>query len=187
MSRNMCQDIGDIYNNWYVIFVTTGKELYIKNTIEKYTREPIRMTFFQREILHTRRGKRVKVVGALFSGYIFIHEKIELALTLAKKLLPSERVTPVSINNKPCMVFREEMEVLINNSDQTGLFRLSRGRKVNDTILITHGALKNFQGNILWIDERKRKAKVEIYLFRRKIKVNLGIEIVNGAPLVPCG
>jgi transcriptional antiterminator NusG len=182
----MYQDAADIYNNWYVIYVTTGKELYIKNTIQRYSNEPVRMTFFQREIIHTRRGKKVRVVGALFSGYIFIHEKIEEVLLLSKRFLPSERITPVSISNKPCMVLREEMAVLINSADSRGLFRLSGVRKVNDQVLFTYGALKNFQGKILWIDEKKNKAKVEIDLFRRKIKVNLGIEIINSASLLPC-
>lgn len=182
----MSQNTVDIYNNWYVMYVTTGKELFIKNTIERYLSEPIWMTIFQKEMIHTRRGKSVRVYTALFSGYIFIHKRIEHVVALARKLLPAERITMVSINKKPCMVFREEMEVLINNTDSNGMLQVSLGKRVNDAIQITHGALKNFQGKILWIDEKRRKAKVEINLFKRKIKVNLGIDFIDNAPMDSC-
>jgi transcription antitermination factor NusG len=186
VSRFMFLDTDDIYNNWYVLYVTTGKELFIKNTIQQNIEEPVTMTFFQREIIHKRRGKRVKVWGALFAGYIFVHERLGEVLTLARKVLPTEWITPVSVNNKPCMVYREEMEVLMNSADSRGLFHLSGARKVNDQIQFTYGALKNFQGRILWIDEKKHKARVEVDLFRRKIKVTLGVEIIKSASLLPC-
>ena len=171
----------DIYSNWYVLHVTCGKEFIIKNTIEKYAQHSIKTTVFQREFLHTNGGKTVKVTRVLFSGYIFIYKELNTVLEISKKHLHTERIIPLSVNKKPCAVYKEEMEVLLNNSDSNGLFRLSRGKKVNDTVHITEGILKNFQGNIIWIDEKKKKAKVEIFLFQRKIKVNLGIDIIKYA------
>ncbi|MBN2441485.1 MAG: hypothetical protein JXJ04_09060 [Spirochaetales bacterium] len=180
--RDKIETQDDIYTNWYVLNVTTGKEFFIKTFIEKYTNPSIKMTIFQREILHKRRGKKVKVIGALFSGYIFIHEKINTALSITKKYLHAERIFPVSVDKKPCKVNEDEMKVLLRNSGQDGIFRLSKGKKIKDTVHITDGALKDIRGNIIWIDEKRNKAKVEINLFNRKIKVSLGLDIVEHTP-----
>ena len=171
----------DIYNNWYVLNVTIGKEWLIKNKIEKYVNVPVRMTIFQREIFHTRRGKTVKVAGVLFSGYIFLHKYINEVLAITKKYLYSERIFPVSMNRKPSKVYQEEMKLLLSNADDDGLFRISRGKKMSDKVYFTTGALKNIQGNIIRIDEKKKKAHVEINLFKRKVKVSLGIDIIQNA------
>ncbi|MBN1409740.1 MAG: hypothetical protein JW969_02775 [Spirochaetales bacterium] len=171
-----------MYTDWYVFYVPKGKELVVKEVIQKFTSEPITMNAFQREVLHIKKGKKVKVLGPLFNGYLFIHKKINKAMQIAQKYLPNEYIHPISMGGSPCKVFKEEMELLIKNTEANGIFKLSLGLKVNDKIEIMRGPLKNLQGNILWIDEKKNKAKVEIKLFKRIMRVNLGIEVCSEMP-----
>jgi transcription antitermination factor NusG len=171
----------DEYNNWYVLFVTTGKEFLVKNIIERYTGNTIRTIVFKKEILHRKKGQKIKVTNALFAGYVFIHEEINTALDISKKYLCTEPVRPIAINRKPCKVRQDEMMFLLSCADNNGIFKLSRGKRHNKAIYIIDGALKNMQGNIVWIDEKRNRVKVEVSLFQRKIKVNLGIDIIQFA------
>ncbi|MBN2532039.1 MAG: hypothetical protein JXB88_04060 [Spirochaetales bacterium] len=168
-----------MFSDWYVLQVTTGKEQFIKEKIEKYASPPIQMTIFKREIIHSRQNKKVKKFGPLFSGYIFVYQSIKEACKIANLYLSKEFISPISINNKPCKVYKEEIELLLRSANENGTFQLSRGIKVGERIEITAGPLKILQGNILWIDQKKSKAKVEIFLFKRKMRINLGIEVIQ--------
>ena len=166
-------------DNWHVLQVTTGKENYIKNLIEKQVCGPINVKLFQRELVHSKKGKKVKVTAPLFPGYLFVQEKCYEALQAARKHLAKECVWLVCADKTPCRVHEDEMELLLQTAAKNGVFELSHGLKVNDKIEIIDGALKNLQGNILWIDEKKQKARVKIFLLQRNIPVNLGIEILK--------
>ena len=168
-----------MYSDWYVLHVATGKESVIKEKIEKYSPLPLQMTIFQREIIHSAKGKKIKVLGPLFSGYIFIYQNIKEVCKIANSYLAKEFICPISFNNKPCRVYKEEMELLLRSADEKGTFKLSRGFKAGDRVEVTDGPLKTLQGNILWIDEKKSKAKVEIFLFNRSMRVNLGLKLFS--------
>ena len=168
-----------LYSDWYVLHVKAGRERFIKEQIEKYASKPVEMTIFQREIIHTRKGNKVKITGPLFKGYIFVHKKIDEVLKIAKQFLKRESIYPICVDNKPCQVYKDEMELLLRNTNKNGTFLLSHGLKAGDKVEVTDGPLKTLQGNILWIDEKKSKAKVELYLFKRKMRVNLGVEVVG--------
>ena len=71
------------------------------------------------------------------------------------------------------------MKLLLQNSDHEGKIPLSYGFKNWDSIIITKGPLKNLQGKVLFINEKKKKAKVSLNLFNRSITVSLGIELIN--------
>ena len=171
--------MNDVYSNWYVLSVKTGKENYITNLINKYTLQPVKLIVFKREILHKKKDNEEKVINTLFAGYIFVYNHIYDILKLVKKYFKSEYIQPVKDNGVPSKVLKDEMKFLLKNSDKNGIFKLSIGLQKGDTIEIVEGPLKNFQGNILWIDNIKKKAKVEIKLFNRKIRINLGIDFLN--------
>jgi transcription antitermination factor NusG len=179
----------DAYNNWFVIQVTTNREYIIRDFIYKHSRKKVLMHIFSREFLFERQKKTFCVTNLLFPGYIFIHKDARYAIDIIKKNKKSEFIRPVCLKTKkcsscfnsrsPCMIRPYEMEYLLNNSDQCGIFRLSKGYQRNDSVVVTEGPLKNIYGDILWINNKKKKACVEIELFNRKIKVNLGINVLK--------
>jgi len=170
-----------MYSDWYVLHTTSGKEQLIKSKIEKYSDQSIQMKIFQREMIHTHKGEKIKMLTPLFYGYIFVYRNISEVCKIIKQHLPAEYVHPVSLENKPCRIYREEMDLLLKNTNTNGILPLSRGLKTGDKIEITDGALKNLAGNIVWIDEKKKKARVEIWLFNKKMRINLGLEIFDSS------
>ena len=178
-----------IYRNWFVVQVKTGREYFIKEFIENNADEPVKMFIFTRELLFERKKCFFKVISPLFPGYIFVYKKTKQVIDTLRTNLLSEFIRPICFKQKkcrtcftdtaPCMVFEHEMEYLLDNSDLDGIFRLSKGVRLNEQVMITDGPLKNNHGDIVWINERKKKACVEIELFRRKMKVNLGIHVLQ--------
>lgn len=170
---NVCSD------NWYVIQVTTGREEFIKSLILKYSTPPVTLRIFSRELIHTRQGQPVKVFDLLFPGYIFIKDEVKDIVKLIQNKMSLEFVRPVSCDGKISKVDKNEMSFLLANSDINGIFKLSYGHKEGNKINIIHGPLKGMNGKILFVNEKKKKAKIEITIFKRKINISLGLEIVN--------
>lgn len=79
------------------------------------------------------------------------------------------------------MVRPEEMKFLIQSSDKEnfGLFKLSYGYRMKQEFVICEGPLKKSNVNIVWVNEKKNKACVEITLFNRRMNVILGINLIK--------
>lgn len=177
------------YNNWFVLQITTGKEYYIKDLIDKNTDEPIDSLIFSAKLLFKRNGVLKKVIRPLFPGYLFINRKVNIVMDLFQRKTITEFVKPICfrkkkcnecfIDSSPCMVFPQEMELLLSNSSDSGLFDISYGLKKGDKIKIIKGPLVNLMGNVLHINEKKKVVQVEIFLFNRRIKLYLGIDLIN--------
>ena len=56
---------------------------------------------------------------------------------------------------------------------------MSEGFIENDRVVITSGPLQGNEGLIRKIDRHKRKAYLEIDMFGRKLKTQVGLEIVR--------
>ena len=56
---------------------------------------------------------------------------------------------------------------------------MSEGIIENDRVIITKGPLKGNEGLIRKIDRHKRKAWLEIQMFRRTMEMQVGVEIVR--------
>jgi transcriptional antiterminator NusG len=168
-----------LYKGWFVIQVTPGKEDLVGDCLKKLSGSPLTLIVFKRELMHTIRKKLVKVREPLFPGYIFIHRNVNEVIAIKNTQLIEFFIHPVSFAGKLAEVCEDEMELLINNSDRNGLFLLSLGIKNGETVEFVHGSLKNILGSIVWVDKKKKKAKVELTLFRRKILVSLGFDVLE--------
>jgi transcription termination/antitermination protein NusG len=167
------------YKSWYVLQVSTGKENFIKKSIEKHSDKEVRLVIFSKEIIHRKNNKYINLISPLFPGYIFIQEKIIDVLNILKQYLRDEFIRPIKFGNEPAKVSTDEMKLLLLNSNYEGKIPLSYGYKNGDSIVIMEGPLKYIQGKILFINEKKKKAKVELNLFERTVTVSLGIDLIN--------
>lgn len=179
------------FKDWFVLQVRTTREYFIKSFIEKHVDEDIKIIIFSRELIFKRKNREFKHLSPLFPGYLFVHKKVEKALMAAKKNCLHEFIKPLCFkeNEKkcktcfnelaPCRVLESEMEFLFKNADETGRISLSYGIEKAGTIQIINGPLKYLNSHILWINKKKKKACVEIELFKRKMKVNLGFNLLT--------
>ncbi len=169
----------ELCKGWFVIQVTPGKEDLIGDSLRKLSGSPLTLIVFKRELMHTIKKKPVKIREPLFPGYIFIHRNVNEVIAIKNTQLKEHFIHPVSFSGKIAEVCEDEMELLMNNSDRNGLFLLSVGIRNGETVEFVRGSLKNVQGRILWVDNKKKKAKVELSLFRRKIVVSLGFDVLE--------
>jgi transcriptional antiterminator NusG len=177
------------YLNWFVVQVRTGKEYMIKKYLDDWKEEPVDILVFSRKIIFRKKGIHYKVQKPLFPGYIFINEKVEYILKLMQNRLRSEFMKPIcfkSMESKcekcfdifsPCMVSPEEMEFILQITDNNGTIPLSSGLRAGRKIIMTEGPLKAMQSRIIWINKKKQKACVEFNLFNRKMQLTLGLDI----------
>ncbi len=78
------------------------------------------------------------------------------------------------------MVQEHEMKFLMNMTGPTGLVKSSCAvLEEDDALVITSGPLKDLTGKIVYVDKRKRKAKIELSLLNKTIGVILGLEILE--------
>lgn len=73
----------------------------------------------------------------------------------------------------------EEVDFLLSFGREEQVVEMSEGIIENDRVIITKGPLKGNEGLIRKIDRHKRKAWLEIQMFRRTMEMQVGVEIVR--------
>lgn len=170
------------YEDWYALQVKPGRESYVKELIEFYSEKPVQLVVFNRELVHRKNGEYITVLNPLFPGYIFVHRDILYVTKLAKKILHKEFIRPIIFSGAPAKVKPEEMISLFEITNPAGTIVLSRARKQENQIAITRGPLKDMNVKVVFVNEKKRKVKVEFTLFGRAVTMNLGFNLTNLVP-----
>ena len=168
------------YNNWYVLFTRPGLESKLKKSIEVLVGDLVTLYLPRREIYHRIKGEFQIITKPLFPGYVFIYKEIDDLLIKIRHSPLEKRFHPVRHDNDFAMVRKDEMAFIIRLAGIDGLVKASQAMVSEDhTVTIVGGPLKNFTGKILFINRRKRKAKVVIDLLCRQLTVTLGLEMLQ--------
>lgn len=168
------------YRNWYVLSTMPGAEWKIKQNIENIFKDRFDLYLPCRELLHTANGDFHKVRMPMFPGYLFIYNKIEEFAQDIRHSHINNCVYPLLNDYRFAMVCEHEMEFLMTMTGVEGVVKVSEGViDENKRVKIINGPLKNLTGNILFINKRKRKAKIQIQMMNRDVQVTLGFEILG--------
>lgn len=168
------------YDNWYVLHTFTGLEYKVKNTIQSLFGDSFLLYLPARELIHTIKGKSEKKILPLFPGYIFIYKKIDKLLNEMKRFHLNDFIKPLLCNDKFAKVYDHEMKFLIELTGIDGMLKTSEGIIQEDkSVKITNGPLKDLTGQIVYIDKRKKKAKVKMSMLNQEVEVTVGLEILN--------
>jgi len=175
--------------NWVILFVRTGQEEYLADTLKENLRQEEYLPFLPvKEISRRRRGIITKESKLLFPSYIFVETSIE-AEKIAENLAIA--ITNIAENrdvfqilhygkNKKDVVMRERerlyWERLLDSN-----FRIasSVGIIEGDMVKITSGALSGMENRIKRIDRHKREATVEMDMMGTICEVRLMLEVVE--------
>lgn len=165
---------------WYVVQVFTGTEektrLQCQNSISSDVIEDCFIPYYE-EKKHIR-GEWVIQKKILFPGYLFfitteiekLYRELQYIQGLTKLLKTGEDVVSLT---------EEEVNFLISFGGKEQIVPLSEGIIVNSKVKVLSGPLVGREGYIRKIDRHKRKALLEIAMFGRMLKVQMGLEIVE--------
>ncbi len=165
---------------WYVIQVSTGKEEQILEMIKKYGVQE-----YLEECFIPKYERRRKYLGqwqteraVLFPGYIFIiSDQIEDAYAALKQIPKLTKV--IGVGETWTAMSKEDIEIVEYLSGKDRLVRFSEGYIEGNRVTVVSGALQGLEGTICKIDRHKRLAWLEMEMFGRKTRFEVGLEIVR--------
>lgn len=166
---------------WYVMRAVSGKEMKLKEYIEKEMSHNEFLASNVSQILlpvekHAalRNGKRVEKEKVALPGYVFVEANLigDMAHTL--RFMPNclgflgglDNPTPVRQSDINRMLGAAEETVLEEEIDIPYL--------VDEVVKVTDGPFSGFSGVIEEINAEKRKLKVMVKIFGRKTPLELG-------------
>ena len=164
---------------WYVIQVYTGTEMEICEKCRTRIMEEDEDVFVPLAERMTKvRGKQTLVSSRLFPGYVFVetdriedfHIRLRQIKATAKVLKVGERIVPI---------YPEEEARLRRLCADAHVAKYSEGYIEGDTLVITDGALKDFEGKVKKILRHKRLVVMEIPLLGQSVEVTLGLGVVS--------
>ncbi|PIE58001.1 MAG: hypothetical protein CSA33_05990 [Desulfobulbus propionicus] len=166
--------------NWFVLQTLVGKEKKMKDSIDRVGEFSIPTYLPQKKMYHTYKGEFQVVTKVLFPGYVFVQKEIEKLLAIGKTPLISEKIRPVMFHDSPATVKASEMLNIFFMADDNGVIELSEVHwEEGENVAIISGPLKDIEGEIVFIDKRKRKAKVMVRLLNRLVPMTLGFQILE--------
>lgn len=163
---------------WYVVQVRTGTEENIRLQCEANIPEEIMERCFIPYYEERRRirGEWMTVKRILFPGYVFlITEKMEELFHQLKKVVGLTKMLGTGEEIIPLTETETEFLKRFGGEDQ--IVEMSEGIIEQSRIRILSGPLMGMEGQIRKIDRHKRKAWIEVELFGRIQRVEVGLEI----------
>lgn len=164
---------------WYVLFVNTNQEEKVKKILQKEMEGEYQFIIPTRELRERKNGKWYNVKRKLFPGYVLI--KAMMSIEVYYKLKKVSGVIKLLRNEDEVLTLSEKelkvLNILIDNNDNN--IGISTLCKENESIRIIAGPLLGLEGQIIKIDCRKGRAKVNISFMNEERIVELGIELVD--------
>jgi transcriptional antiterminator NusG len=157
--------------NWYVVQGLTGQEIEIRNRLQKIG---MRAYVPQRAIPERKNRKINWVIKTAFPAYVFVC--IDYNHDLYYQILKQPGV--IRFLGAPEPVPESEMEVVFRLNGEDSIPEISTVR-IGDTIQVLDGPLHGMEGQIIAVDKRKRRAKVQLSIMGRVHRIDFGIEILE--------
>ena len=178
-------------NRCYVIQTITSQEQILVELIQKQISPMFYTEIFipKRQMNRRIRGKWQNILELLFPGYVFIISDNPAALFQELRNIPrlSNLLHAGAFEFIPLKPAEQRFIEKIGQRRGDHIFAISEielDPKVpyqrGDSVRITSGDLKDFEGYILYLDIHKRKAVIRTEMFGgNSVDVHVGIEIVT--------
>ena len=165
---------------WYVIQVRTGTEESVRTQCERLVDHHAMERCFipYQEQLKRYMGQWHKEMMPLFPGYVFadsqdvdlLFEELKRVTGLTKLLGTGSAIVPLT---------SEEIAILKRLGKEEQIVTISKGLIADNQVKILEGPLKELEGAICKIDRHRRKAWLELVMFGRIQRVEVGLEILE--------
>jgi transcriptional antiterminator NusG len=166
-------------DNWYILHAKTGKEIEIKNIILRDIHDA--KALVPQRILNERKdGQYHLVTRTLFPGYVFVKVFMDAESIMFYKLSGIPSVFRILGNDRgPQPVSEDEMQIVYRLSGDSDPLGISQVFYEGGNIQIISGPLQGLEGQIVKIDPRRYRAKVNVSLMGEPRIVELGINVIN--------
>lgn len=165
---------------WYVIQVRTGTEESVRKQCERLVDHHAMERCFipYQEQLKRYMGQWHKEMMPLFPGYVFadsqdvdlLFGELKRVTGLTKLLGTGSAIVPLT---------SEEIAILKRLGKEEQIVIISKGLIADNQVKILEGPLKELEGAICKIDRHRRKAWLELVMFGRIQRVEVGLEILE--------
>lgn len=165
----------------YVLQVKTGYENHFLLAAAKM---PVKLSgdlsFPRRKLPIRKAGKESVQEVPFYGGYLFYQcENLSLEdRTSLKRISGFNRFLPSNDHALPLP--REEKEIMFKLIYGGGLIEISQVIfNEEGKIVVKEGPLKGYEGKIIKVDRRKRRAKIKLDLYKESYLIDFGFELLN--------
>lgn len=165
---------------WYVMQVRGGTEHQIQLQCRKQIPGSILEECFIPVYEEKKRlgGEWKLQKKILFPGYVFaVTEEPKCLIEELRKVSGYTRV--IGTGNEIVPLSEEEVTFLEEMGGKDQVVQMSEGVIENEKVIVRSGPLRGKEGYIRKIDRHKRKAILEVEMFGRLQRVEVGLEIVS--------
>lgn len=164
---------------WYAMFVKTGKEDYIRDSLlDEFSDDNIRIIVPKRILTEKKDGVYYEITRTVFPSYVFI--KCNMNLQINKVLMRADKVYRILGDYfNPIPIPEKEMHLIDNVFKDKGVAGYTKIYYEGENTVIVEGPLKGYESNINKIDKRKNRAQVVFKLNGQEKKINFGIKFVS--------
>ena len=160
---------------WYVAQVLTGKETNIRDEMQKHCKSVV-----PQELMRERKnGVWKTVTKVLFPGYVFICLNSTLDSEMYYKLKPIPGV--IKFLGDPSPLLDVEANLILRQVLDDDPLGISKVLKEGNKITVIEGPLKGLEGQIIKIDGRRYRAKVNISLMGEPRIVEMAVDVIKNS------
>lgn len=175
---------------YYVIRVAPRQEqTFLRMSQRLIADEGVSIVFPRRKMEHLKGGKRVTAEVALFPGYVFLRSDEGLSPELYSRIKALPKFTLfVKQGSEVAEVRGRDLELLshfLKFGEVTPKSLVTFDE--NQRIKVLSGPMEGMEGQIVHVDRRKRRAKIQLFFDHGTFTVTLGFDLMegSGSPGVP--
>lgn len=164
--------------DWYVLFVETGREEFVREWIKRHVLS-CRCITPKRRLFEKRKGRVNKVERLMFPGYVFVNLTMSVdyyqRLTEIPHLLRVLGRDGESFTNVP----KSQIDPILRLIDDDEIVDYSILLAEGTNVKVISGPLMGMETRIVKVDKRKGRAKV-LFEIAGSIKlIDLGVEVLE--------
>lgn len=163
--------------NWYVLHVKTGDETDVLKVIKRDW-PFINALLPQRTLKERSHGVWKTVTRTIFPGYVFVETFMDAQMYYRLTDIPSV-IKILGNEHGPVPVPEMEMQIVFRLGGNGDPLNISEIFVEGSNVHVVSGPLQGLEGQIIKIDARRFRAKVNISLMGEPRIVELGIKLIK--------
>jgi len=178
------RQVGDITeqivysDDWYALFVQTGKEDQVKEYIMKNFDSNLRAIVPKRKLKERKGGTWSYVIRTLFPGYVLLNGDIEDKKHNYYKNIPGA-IKLLRNDYEPLKIEKHEIQTISRLICNDEIIGFSSVLVKGGSVVVVDGPLTSMEGHIVDINKRKARAKVRLNFMGEPRIVELGISVLQ--------